>query len=159
MTRDLRAHSMDTRTNTSKMALTHFTAEEFFVFWPELERMLDSVPHTWKQWTKEYIQNAVSGGVLQVWGVGPPPLAVCIFFTQIAVYPAFRSLHIVWSAGHFDDEMVPLLDAAWAHYAKINDCAEVEIRGRDGWGSKLKPLGFKKAHTAWSRPVPTMRMN
>lgn len=159
MKKDTRAYSVDVHTNKATMALTHFSPEEFFVFWPELERMLDGVPHTWRQWTKESIQNAVSCGTIQVWGAGPPPLAVCIFFTQINVYPSFKSLHIVWSAGHFDDGMVPLLDAAWMQYAKLNDCEEIEISGRSGWGTKLVPIGFKKAYTTWRRRVPAMRMN
>lgn len=159
MVRDTRSYMVDMDTKKAKFAVTHFTSEEFFGFWPEFERMLDSVPHTWKYWSKEYIQNAVSNQTMQVWGVGRPPLATCIFLTQIGIYPSFRSLTILWSGGAFDDEMVPLLEAAWTHYAQINDCSEVEIRGRDGWGPKLKPLGFKKQYSSWTRSVRNRSIN
>lgn len=151
-------HSLD-ETGQPKFSLALFTSEEFFNFWPGIEKMLDSVPHTWRYWTKEWIQHSVSTGQLQVWGIGPPPDAVCIFFSLIAIHPAFRSFNITWSAGHFDDDMIPLLEAAWENYAKFNDCEEIAVFGREGWGPKLKPLGFKKIHSTWTRRVPSLRMN
>lgn len=150
---------IDVKTRRAKLAVTHFTAEEFFGFWPEFERMLDSVPHTWKYWSKEYIQNAISNSTMQVWGVGPPPLATCIFLTQIGIYPSFRSLTILWAGGTFTEDMVPLLYAAWEHYANLNDCQEVEVRGREGWGPMLKRVGFKRQFSSWTITVPKARAN
>lgn len=151
-------HDMRT-VSEPRYSLALLTPEEFFNFWPGIEKMLDTVPHTWKHWTKDWIQSNVSHRQIQVWAIGPPPYATCIFFTQISIHPAFRSFVITWSAGRFDDEMIPLLETAWVDYAKNNDCEEIAITGRPGWGPKLKPLGFSKDYTTWTRRVPSMRMN
>jgi hypothetical protein len=91
--------------------MTQFTVDEFFSFWPQLEKMLDTVPHTWRQWTKEYIVASVEAGRIQVWGIGHPPRATLVFFTIVNIYPAMKILGVEWGAGTFEDDMLPLLDA------------------------------------------------
>jgi len=142
-----------------KYALTHFTVNEFFDFWPKLEKEMDLIPHTWRHWTKEYIQQAVANGAIQVWGIGPPPDAVMVFFTQIGTYPAVKVLSIVWAAGSFDEEMVPLMDATLTSFARQSNCTEIEVRGRHGWEPHLRGIGFKKEATVWTRPVTDVRIN
>src|SRR5580765_1607468 len=85
-----------------KFAMTQFTVEEFCEFWPELERMMDAVPHTWPQWTKEYVCDSVVTNRLQVWGIGAPPRATLVFFTTISVMPSMRVFNVVWGAGTFE---------------------------------------------------------
>ena len=147
------------KNNTAKLSLALLTPEEFLKFWPGIEKMLDTVPHTWRHWTKEYIYNAVLSGHIQVWCIGPPPYAVCVFFTSISIHPAMRSFCVTWAGGSFDDEMVPLLEAGWMNYARANDCDEVAIYGREGWGPKLAKVGFRKDSVTWTRRVPNMRIN
>lgn len=141
----------------AKFALALLTPEEFFNFWPGIEKMLDNVPHTWRHWTKAHIIEMVNTGQFQVWCIGPPPYAVCVFFTQVSIHSAMKSFCVTWSAGHFDDDMIPLLEAAWENYAQLNGCSEVAIYGRPGWEPKLKRLGFTRA-SVWTRPVKPMRM-
>lgn len=140
-------------------ALTQFTVDEFTAFWPKLEEMLDLVPHTWRHWTKEYICSSAASNVIQVWGIGPPPNAVLVFFTQVSIYPVGRVLTLVWGAGSFDEEMLPLLLATMVNFAKMNNCTEIEMRGRRGWGPSLRSIGMKEEYVVWSIPVPDMRMN
>jgi hypothetical protein len=142
-----------------KFALTQFTVDEVQEFWPQLEEMLDAVPHTWRQWTKEYIWRAVEGGRIQAWGIGPPPRAILIFFTTVAVYPAMKILSVEWGAGSFHDEMLPLLDAGLTSYAQLNGCAEVEVKGRLGWEPKWKSIGMERQYSVWTRKVPHNNMN
>lgn len=153
------AYDLSEAPHQPKFALTQFTAEEFFSFWPQLEEMLDYIPHTWRHWTKEYIQNAVGTRVIQMWGIGPPPNAVFVFFTQVNVFPSMRVLSLTWGAGSFDVGMIPLVHATMVNFAKLHTCEEIEVRGRDGWGPMLKPLGFKKDHSTWTLRVPDMRLN
>lgn len=138
----------------AKFALTLFTFQEFERFWPGIEEMLDSVPHTWKHWTKDYIRWAVEEDRMQVWGIGPPPKAVLIFFTQIGVYPADKVLHVVWGAGQFDAAMLPTLEAALVNYAQLCECSSIEVRGRPGWDPHFKSVGMKREFVTWSLPVP-----
>lgn len=143
----------------ASFALTMFTFDEFEKFWPGIEDMLDKVPHTWKYWTKDYIRRAVENDMMQVWGIGPPPEAVLIFFTQVGVYPAARVLHVPWGAGHFDPEMLPTLEAALVNYAQLCECDTVEIRGRPGWDPYFKSVGMKREFSTWTYPVPNLRIN
>ena len=152
-------HDMNADMKSSKFALTMFTAEEFEKFWPGIEDMLDKVPHTWKYWTKDYIRSAVEREMMQVWGIGPPPKAVLIFFTQIGVYPAMRVLHVTWGAGSFKREMLPILEAALVNYAQIAQCETIEVRGRAGWDKHFKSVGMKRDYVTWTYAVPNPRMN
>lgn len=140
-------------------ALTMFTFPEFEEFWPGIETMLDTVPHTWKNWSKEYILTAVAESRLQVWGIGPPPKAVFVFFTQVSIYPVTKILTVPWGAGSFEQAMLPTLEAALVHYARMNDCSSIEVRGRPGWDPHFKTIGMKREYVTWSLPVSNVRMN
>lgn len=143
----------------AKLAMTQFTTDEFFEFWPQLETMLDRVPHTWRHWTKEHICQVVSSDLIQVWGIGPPPLATLIMFTSVNVYPTMRVLTVMWAAGKFDNGMIPLVDTTLDGYARLNGCEEIEVRGRMGWESKLKVVGFKREALVWTRHVSRVNLN
>lgn len=143
----------------AKVVLTLFTEEEMVRFWPDLERTLDCVPHTWRHWTKESIYDAIMERRMQVWGAGEPPRATLILFTSVGVFPSMRVFSVLWAAGRFDEEMLPLLDATLTNYAVLNRCDEIEIRGRMGWEPKLKSIGFTREASVWTRPVEHITVN
>jgi hypothetical protein len=136
-----------------KYAMTLFTVEEFYGFWPDLEAIMDRVPHTWRQWTKESLYTSVVTGKVQVWGLGPPPLATMTFFTSVNVFPSMRVFTVIWAVGKWEPDMMPLVDATFTSYAKLNSCAEIEIRGRPGWEPQYKKIGFRRDAVVWTRPV------
>lgn len=155
-----RAQAYDVKNNhEANFAMTQFTVREFNAFWPKLEAMLDAIPHTWRHWTKQHILDSVRGNSVQVWGVGPPPNAVLIMFTTVTSYPAMKVMNVVWSAGTFDPGMSNLIFAAFVNYAQINECQEIEVRGRPGWNPFLKAVGFKKENEVWSYKIPDARMH
>lgn len=140
-----------------KYSIALLSLAEFEVFWPGIEEMLDAVPHTWRHWTKEYILEGVTTGRIQCWGVGPPPKAILCAFSSINIYPAERVFVIDWCAGKFEEGMIPLLDAVWTNYAKLNECSVIEVRGRGGWEPHLRSVGFTREAVVWTRRVPDMR--
>jgi len=142
-----------------KFAITLLSVEEFHIFWPGISGMLDTVPHTWKHWTKDWIVSEVEAGRIQVWGLGPPPKAVLIFFTHVIIYPAYKVLSISWGAGSFDPEMLFVGESALMHYARLHGCSEIEMRGRPGYDPHLKAIGAKLEAYVWSLPVPNVRVN
>lgn len=154
-----RLESFDLTPSGSGLGVSQFTYSEFIEFWPKLEKMLDTVPHTWKHWTKESIYRTIELGEAQIWGAGPPLKAVLILMTTISTYPAMKVLNIVWAAGHMPPGMFPVLDATFVNFAQLNDCTAMEIRGRMGWGPHLKKLGFEQDAAIWSKPIQSMRMN
>ncbi len=151
-------HEVDKR-GKAKYTVALLTADEFVRFWPQIDAMLDTVPHTWKHWTKDFIYQSVMNTTMQVWCVGPNHTATCVFFTQVAILPATRVFGVVWSGGEFRDETIPLLETAWEGYAREQDCTEVAVYGRVGWESKLKPLGFKRESVVWTRPVVNRKVH
>src|SRR6266850_1555944 len=154
--KSMTSYDVSPRAVPPRYALTQFTVEEFQRFWPHIEEMLDRIPHTWRYWTKEYIYGSIVNGLMQAWGIGPPPKATFIMFTAINVYPTMRTLSVVWAAGTFEDEMLPLLEATFASYGRLNNCEEVEIRGRLGWDPKLKSIGFTHSASMWTRKIPSV---
>jgi len=157
--KSMTSYDVSPRAAPPRYALTQFTVEEFQTFWPHIEEMLDQIPHTWRYWTKEYIYGSIVNGHMQVWGIGRPPKATFIMFTVINVCPAMRVLVVVWAAGAFEDEMLPLLEATFANFGRLNGCDEVEIRGRMGWEPKLKSLGFVRSASIWTRKIPSVQVN
>lgn len=155
----IQSHDVSENFQVAKYTLAQLTVEEFYNFWPNISSMMDKIPHTWKYWTKDYVLSAVEGRSLVVWCIGPPPDAVFVFFTQIAVYPVGRVLTVPWGAGSFYADMVPLLDATLTQYAQIQECFEIQVRGREGWGKHFEPIGFKRGTTLLTRAVPNMRVN
>lgn len=153
------SQAFDASETPPRFALANFSPEEFQVFWPGIEDMLDKLPHTWRHWTKEWIYSSALSNVIQVWGIGPLPRAVFIFFTQINIYPSMRVLCVTWGAGHFDKKMLPLMHATLVNYAKLNDCSEISVTGRRGWEPLLRVVGMKREQVTWTLPVPNMRMN
>lgn len=140
-----------------KMSL--FTTMEVDSFWPQLEALLDRVPHTWRQWTKEEIYEAVIDGRLQVWGIGPPTKIRMVLFTSVTKYPKMKVFTILWSAGTLIDGMIPLLDSTFTMYARIQECTEMEIRGRMGWEPALKDHGFSREAAIWTKPIVDIHLN
>lgn len=153
------SHDLSESLDAPKYSLAQLGVEEFYRFWPHISAMMDKIPHTWKYWTKEYVVAAVETNSLVVWCIGPPPDAIFVFFTQVAVYPVGRVLTVPWGAGTFREDMVPLLDGTLDQYAQMQDCFEMQVRGRDGWTKHFEPIGFKREATILSRPVAKVRIN
>jgi hypothetical protein len=134
--------------------MTQFTVEEFFKFWPQLEVMLDSVPHTWRRLTKDHICQTIANDMMQIWGIGRPPRATLILLTAVNIYPAMKVLNVLWAGGHLDDEMVALIDSTFEDYARLNGCAEVALPcARPGWDKFAKKFSYKREGIAFFRPV------
>jgi hypothetical protein len=142
----------------ARFAFAQFTKAEFDRFWPELEKLLDAIPHTWRHWTKEHLLDSVAKNTVQVWGIGPPPNAVLILFTSVSIYPTMRVLNVLWAAGSFRKEMAPLIFSTFVNYAQMNNCDEIEIRGRPGWEPHLKNVGFRRDSVNWAYKIPNMRI-
>jgi len=142
-----------------KYTMSLFTIEEFYRFWPQIEQMLDSVPHTWRYWTKDDIYSNIATHKIQAWGIGPPDVVTLVFLTSVNVFPALRVFTVLWAAGSFEDEMTPLLDATFTDYAKLNGCNEIEVRARLGWKKQLKRVGYRHDTDVWTRSVYDASIN
>lgn len=154
----IQAHDVTDDPKVPKYSLAQLTVEEFYRFWPHISSMMDKIPHTWRYWTKDYVQASVEVGSIVVWCIGPPPDAIFVFFTQIAVYPVGRVLSVPWGAGTFREDMLPLLDATLEKYAQVTECFEIQVQGRVGWEKHFAPIGFKRTMTVLARPVSNMRI-
>lgn len=158
MTLKKQSHDLSQTMGVPKYSLAQLTIDEFYMFWPFISSMMDKIPHTWRYWTKDYVYSAVEVGSLVVWGIGPPPDAIFVFFTQIIQHPVGKVLTVPWGAGTFRNDMLPLLDATLTQYAQMTDCFEIEVRGREGWMKHFEPIGFKRTTTILSRSVVNMRI-
>jgi hypothetical protein len=130
------------------------TNDEFEHYWPEIEKMLDALPHTWIDMTKDSIVSRVFNGSLQVWVMGERGIQM-ILFTQIAVFPRGSALQIIWCAGEgLDYEKAgPGVEAALEFFAKTQGCKRIDVIGRPGWEKVLASWGFRRTEIVLSRPV------
>lgn len=135
--------------------------EQFERFWPDIQAMMRKVPHTWqKTMTLESVYARATGSNLQVWAGGKQYRAEFIFFTQVAVHAAGRNLEIFWGCGEGGLEGgLTALDAAMDNFARMNDCKEILVIGRRGWGKRFSELGFREISVTLSKPVTEYRRN
>jgi hypothetical protein len=149
----------DEKAKKSPMSMALFTIDEVCDFWPELEDMLDRVPHTWRRWTKESIYDAVVEGRMQVWGIGPDNLATLIIITMVTVFPSMRVLTLFWTAGEMTEEMPALVEEAFVAYARIQGCSEAEVLGRVGWEPIMLKHGFRRDGVMLVRPILSIHLS
>lgn len=131
------------------------TEDQFDLFWPKIEEMLDLLPHTWEDLTKTEIIVRAHDGTLQVWGVGDKETFRMVLFTQVAAYSAGRVLQIIWGAGQggLHEVAGDAVDAALEYYAKTQACKRIDIIGRLGWERVLHRRGFKCSAVVLSRKI------
>lgn len=153
----IQSHDESGKHGARKYTMAQLTVDEFHGFWPQISSMMDKIPHTWTHWTKEYVQSAVEIGGLTAWCIGPPPDAILVFLTSIHLHPAQKVFCVEWAAGTFKKDMIPLIDATWTEFARIQDCTMVEVRGRIGWEPALKSVGFKREAVVWTRRMVDIR--
>ena len=130
------------------------SVEEFDHFWPDIEKMMDLVPHTWPDLTKESIVNQVLEGKMQVWGVGDTAIKM-VLFTQVATFPARRVLQIFWGAGQgrIFEKAGDSVESVMEYFARSQGCTRIDVIGREGWERILAPRGFKRTSIILSREI------
>jgi hypothetical protein len=129
-------------------------------YWENILDMLDKVPHTWEEWTKESLYERIIDGNIQVWGLGTSKAHRAFMFTQIAMYPAKRVLEVIWFCGEGTlENVLDILDATGTRFAQIQNCSHIEIIGRPGWKPYAKSHGFRLMSVRYSRAVPRERIN
>lgn len=76
-----------------------------------------------------------------------------IIVSEILQYPRKRVAQIVLlSCDKFNVCHYPGIKT-FSHWAKVNDCINIDINGRFGWERKLKGTGFKKLFTTMSKEL------
>lgn len=134
---------------------------EFDRHWDALRKELNFVPHLWQdRWTLESIYYSVCSGEMQVWALGHSPKIELIVITQLALYPAIKTLQIMFAIGEgVLEDSIDLLDGTLEKYAAMQECLKIEVVGRDGWIKLLGPRGFTKRFVVLERDVKNMTVN
>lgn len=129
--------------------------DQFEQFWPGISEMMDKIPHTWEDLTKESIYARTENSSLQVWGVGCGDALLMVLFSQIAVFASGRALQIIWGAGQgrVFESAGDVVDAAMESFAKDQHCSRIDVIGRGGWEKVLAKRGFKRSAVVLSRRV------
>lgn len=138
-----------------RFSIELLSPEKFMQFWPQIEGMLDLVPHTWEDLTKESIYYRGANRGLQVWAVAEDETAKMVLFTQVATFPTGDNLEIIWCGGQggFHKVAGDVVDAGIEKFAKMSLCKRIDVIGRFGWEAELKDRGFKRTAVVLSRRV------
>lgn len=145
--------SAETTLEGSSIRAVLLSHEEFDRWWPDIQRVMDTVPHTWEHHTKEEIYFRAMNDTLQVWAVGDAAIKM-ILFTQVASFATKNVLQVIWASGLGElEEKIDAIAAALEYFAKLNRCSEVDVIGRPGWGKVLKRLGFKRTAEVFTMKI------
>ena len=136
------------------------TDGEFEHYWPEIEKMMDLVPHTWEEFlTKDSLVERVLSKNIQVWVVGEDAVQ-SVMLTQVATYVTGPILQVIWGAGvgMMDQHSKEVIDATMDYFAHSQGCRMIDVIGRCGWEKVLKDWGFERKAVIMSRPVRAREM-
>lgn len=128
--------------------------EEFLKHWPQIAEVMDRIPHTWEDLTKDSVEARALNGSLQVWGIGDEAIRM-VLFTQIATYASGRVLQIIWAAGtgKVFEPAASCVEHVMESFAKMQECHRIDVIGRFGWEKILGKHGFKKCAVVLSKRV------
>lgn len=138
--------------------------DELTAYWPQIWRDMEKVPHIWQlYWTREAIEEEVFLGRAQVWAAGPRlefGLQIrAVVLTRVLTYPKGRFLEGMFMFGNSLEEALPVLHATFQKFAMMQQCQNMLVQGREGWGAALKPLGFERISSTYVSAVPDVRIN
>lgn len=135
-------------------------AEKFQIYWPDIEKKLDTVQHIWSSWwTKESIHELTIDGRFQCWTVGDKDEVIGVVFSQIIHYPASSILQVFLAFGLGMVDTVGAIDATLSRFGAANGCDWAEVTGRPGWESKLREFGFRQPRVTLMKKLEPIRMN
>lgn len=144
----------------SEFEAHRLTLPQVTYYWPQIERELDLIPHTWDTyWTKTFLYEAAMTEMFEVWGAGTPDDLCLILFTQVVTYPANRILQAILMLGNSLEECAPALEAVLTRFAQTQHVTVLEVTGRPGWEKKLAPFGLKKRGIVMSKIVYEERVH
>jgi len=114
------------------------TPRQWAVYWPDVEKQLDTIPQYWMPyWTKDFINASVMLERWQAWGFGDIGSVNLIALTHIIEYPGARVLQMMLAFGNELDAVAPLMEATFERFASETRCDYCEIVGRPGWEKKF----------------------
>jgi hypothetical protein len=109
---------------------------------PFIQRARESVPAmVAARELLDDIREKAERGVYQLWTVYRGQSLIGAFATSLDTYSRMRVCTIQYLGGHDLDDWIDHLDATVCQWAAINDCQQVEFRGRSGWRKKVDRLG------------------
>jgi hypothetical protein len=109
-----------------------------FGCWPGILRSLDKIPHFWDLYTPESIFELATKGKMQIWLIGDDTDIELLILTEVIQMPRARILRLMAASGDNLETYEDRLHDVFEGYAKIQDCARIEIIGRPGWKRKFK---------------------
>lgn len=80
-------------------------------------------------------------------------LIACVTFEQVNFDSGKRVINIQLAGGENVDAWFEEIERIAVDLAKVQGCSHVYIIGRNGWGRKMKPLGYSPIHTIFSKEV------
>lgn len=134
------------------------SASQVFKFWPQIEGALDAEPELWQgAFTKEMMLAGVEHGAAQIWAVGKDGAIHLVLLTQLFETPVDKVLQVVWAWGNGLKRALPQIDAELDKFASDHGCQRIEVIGRKGFETILRPHGFQFQCATYTRSVQSAR--
>jgi hypothetical protein len=121
------------------------------VLWPTIKILLSRVSDN-KVHTDDIYDLCMDGHWL-LWVRQAPNTSeiTAAAITEFIEYPQVTNLKILFLSGDDGDWLSEV--SIFEHFARINQCASVEIHGRRGWERVLKNGGYELSHITLSKRI------
>lgn len=113
--------------------------------WPKVKPLVEHglLESGHDEYTVEDVHSALLNGHLQLW-MGKGETTPGIGLTQIASYPQFRTVIVMFCVGNHIDEWEEAGLDAIETWARKSNMRAVEIIGRNGWTRRLGRRGYRR---------------
>lgn len=131
------------------------SSEQFYFYWPRIEQGLFDIEF-FDYYKPQTVFDRCLKGAMQCWALSNGEIQL-IIVSEIIHYDTGKVLRFIAAFGTGIDRYLEAAKDVFPRVARSQGCTGYEVIGRDGWGKKLKPLGFKRRFTVFYRPVDLER--
>jgi hypothetical protein len=127
------------------------SSAEVHFYWGNIVEGLGT-SHMLDFYSEETIFSRLLNGAMQCWALSNGEIEL-IIVSEVILYDKAKTLRFIGAFGRGIDRYLEVAETLFPRVARAMECIQYEVIGREGWGPKLKALGFKKRFTVFTRPL------
>lgn len=123
-------------------------------WWPRIEKLItDAMTTSRGKYTAQDIFDCAVLKKIQLWVIVDGKFSVrALGITQINDFPSTRICQVICMTGEHYEEWEDLMAKA-EHWARCNNCTDMELICRAGWKKVMKKHGYSETHVVLNKAL------
>lgn len=138
------------------MKIQQVNRESVDVFWEKVKDWVDSAVQQSKgRHTLDTTYSFLKTGQMTMFLIYIKEKLCAVYVVQKVIYPAKNVLGILFCGGSKIIKNIKTIEDFFVKYAKQEECSDLEIIGRKGWGKAIKDNNLKFRQTGFFYEMAT----